>query len=278
MDHFHNVVGGQAGVFNVRHLVAAFIHHGRSILDKSVGLGVVVEFGAGIGVGDGDLDGFAIKGLGEVDGIPDRLLGFAGKPEDEVGMDGEAELVAVARKIAGPLDGSALLHVFQNLRVAGLEAHDQQPAAGFAHGLQRLIICGHAGGATPGQSQRLELFAQLDSADFLNVKGVIVEEELLDIGEVLLRPGQFRGNVVRGPLAPGVPAQRLRPQAEGALCGAAARGVESDKRMQQEGNAIAGNVHIPLVDFGGPGHGVQVFHLRPVGIMDDVAVELVADS
>ena len=36
------------------------------------------------------------SGLGEVDGVTDRFFGLAGEAEDEVGMDDEAEVVAVA--------------------------------------------------------------------------------------------------------------------------------------------------------------------------------------
>ena len=58
-------------------------------------------------------------------------------------------------------------------------------------------------------------------------------------GEVLLRPLHLGGHVVGGALAPGVAAERLRPQAEGALRRAAARGVERDVGMQQEGHVVA---------------------------------------
>jgi hypothetical protein len=75
-----------------------------------------------------------------------------------------------------------------------------------------------------------------------------------------------------------VTAQGLRPEAEGALRRAAARGVERDVGVEQERDVVAGHVHVALVDFGGPGHGVEVFDLRAVGIVHDLAVELVADA
>ena len=48
--------------------------------------------------------------------------------------------------------------------------------------------------------------------------------------------------------------------------------------MQQEGHVVARHVHVALVDLGGPGHRVQVFDLRAVGVVDDLAVLLVADA
>ena len=67
-------------------------------------------------------------------------LGFAGQAEDEVGVDDEAEIVAVLDEVAGALDGGALLDVLEDLRVARFEADDEQAAAGFLHGLQRVAI------------------------------------------------------------------------------------------------------------------------------------------
>jgi hypothetical protein len=51
-------------------------------------------------VGDGNLNGFNVQRLGEVDRVLDRLLGLAGQAEDEVAVDGEAEVVAVLGELA----------------------------------------------------------------------------------------------------------------------------------------------------------------------------------
>ena len=104
-----------------------------------------------------NLDGLAIQRLGKVDGVADRLLGLARQAEDEVAVDGQAQVVAVLGEGARALHGGALLDVLENLRIAGLEAHDQQPAAGLLHRLQRLAVGGHARSAAPGQAQRLQL-------------------------------------------------------------------------------------------------------------------------
>ena len=106
--------------------------------DESVGLGVVVELRARIGVRNGDLDGFHIQRLGKVDGVADRLLRLAGQAENEVAVDRQAQVVAVLGKRPRALNGGALLDVLQNLRIARLKSHNQQPAAGFLHRLQRV--------------------------------------------------------------------------------------------------------------------------------------------
>jgi hypothetical protein len=97
------------------------------------------------------------RGLGEVDGVADRLLGLAGQAEDEVAVDGQAEVVAVLGEVARALHGGALLDVLEDLRIAGLEADDEQAAAGFLHGLQRVVVGGDARGAAPGEAERLQL-------------------------------------------------------------------------------------------------------------------------
>ena len=100
----------------------------------------------------------------------------------------------------------------------------------------------------------------------------------LTSGKFCLAQAHFGSDVIGGALAPGVSAERLRPQAEGALRGAAARGVERDVGMEQEGHVVARHVHVALVNLGGPGHGVEVFHLRAVGVVEDLSVLLVADA
>src|SRR6185437_10491725 len=278
MHLLHDVLGGQARVFDVRHLMAAAVFH-LFVGDEVVALGEVVELGAGVGVRYGDLDGFAVKRLGEVDGVADGLLGFAGEAEDEVGVDNQAEVVAVLDELTRALDGGALLDVLEDLRVAGLEADDEQTAAGFLHGLEGVAVGGRARGAGPGDAERLEFGTELDGAVLLDVEGVIVEEEFLDVREVLLGPLKLGSDVVGGALAPGVTGEGLRPEAEGALRGAAAGGVERDVGVQKERDVVLRDVHVALVDLGGPGHRVEIFDLRAVGVVLDGAGRVfVADA
>ena len=50
-------------------------------------LGVVVQLGAGIGVGDGNLNGFDVEFLGEIDGAANGFFRLTGKAEDEIAVN-----------------------------------------------------------------------------------------------------------------------------------------------------------------------------------------------
>ena len=145
----------------------------------------------------------------------------------------------------------------------------RQPASFMA--LRVSIVGGDARGAGPGEAERLELCAELDGAGLLDVEGVVVEEELLDVGEELLGLLHLGGDVVGGALAPGVAGEGLGPEAEGALRGAAAGGVEGDVGVKEEGHVVLGDVEVAVVDLGGPGHLVELLggDLRAVGIVLD---------
>jgi hypothetical protein len=208
-------------------------------------------------------------------------FGLAGQAEDEVGVDDEAEVVAVLDEVAGALDGGALLDVLEDLRVAGLEADDEQAAAGsfMALSVSRSVVTREVqdqvrpSGFSFSQSSMVRAL--------LDVEGVVVEEEFLDVGEELLGVRHLGGDVVGGALAPGVAGERLRPEAEGALRRAAAGAVERDVRMQQERDVVARDVHVAGVDVGDPGHVglVELLDLRTVGVVDVGAVfAAVADA
>src|SRR6202789_539038 len=280
VDHLHDVLDGEAGVFDVCHLVAAVVGHGL-VGDEAVDLGVVEELGAREGVGDGDLNSLAVELLGEVDGVADGLFGLAGEAEDEVAVDDQAKLVAVAGEVASALDGGTFLDVLEDLRVAGLVADDEETAASFFHGFESVKVGGDARGAGPGEAEGLQLFAELDGAGLLDIEGVIVEEELLDVRKELFGLLHFGSYVISRALAPCMAAEGLGPKAEGALGWAAAGGIKRDVGVQKERHAVFGDVEIAVVDLGGPGHLVKLLggDLRTVGVvLDDTACVLIADA
>ena len=54
-----------------------------------------------------------------------RSPGFTRQAEDEITMDHEAKVVAVFDEVARALDCGALLDIFEDLRISGLETDDQ---------------------------------------------------------------------------------------------------------------------------------------------------------
>jgi hypothetical protein len=94
MHHLHNVVGRKARVLYVCHLVAVAIFH-LLVGDETILLGEVEEFGAGKRMGDGDLDCLAIELLGELNGVADRFLGFAGDSKPTISNLQPASFIAL---------------------------------------------------------------------------------------------------------------------------------------------------------------------------------------
>ena len=126
--------------------------------------------------------------------------------------------------------------------------------------------------------ERLQLRAELDRALLLVVEGVVVEEDLLQAGEVLERVLALSGDIVGGTQSPAVAGMRLRPQAERTHRRASARSVERDERIQQERNVVAPEIEIALVDLRDPRQLVQILDEAAFGIVDDLAVLAVADA
>jgi hypothetical protein len=99
--------------------VSTFVDHLRAFdQDEAVRLGIVVKFCARIGMSDGNLNGFDVQLLREVDGGANAFLGLAGQAKYEVPVHDQAELPAILGELAGALYGGTLLDVLQNLRVA----------------------------------------------------------------------------------------------------------------------------------------------------------------
>ena len=117
-----------------------------------------VELGAGIRMGDRNLNGFVIELLGEVDGLADALVRFTGKADDKVSVNHEAQLTAVFREALGHLDGRALLDVLENLRIARFVADNQQPATRLLHRFERVVVRCYARRAGPVSYTHLDVY------------------------------------------------------------------------------------------------------------------------
>src|SRR5262249_30980784 len=140
LDGFHHFGAGQAGVFEMRKLMPTLIGHLNVGPQESVSFAVVVQFGTGIGVGDGNLDRLAVKFLREFHRGLDSFRGLARQPDDEISMNDNARFLAVLHELSRLLNGGPLLDVLEDLRIAGFEPYDKEPAPGRAHRFQRLEV------------------------------------------------------------------------------------------------------------------------------------------
>ncbi len=115
-------------------------------LQKTLRCHGVVKLRAWHGVGQGNLNGFAIQFLGEFDGFLNGLFRLARQANDEVAMHLDSILAAMLAEVARHLQRRALLDVLQDLRVARFESHDKQPRSRFRHSSDRFLIAVHARG------------------------------------------------------------------------------------------------------------------------------------
>jgi hypothetical protein len=96
-------------------------------LQPALFLRLAIEFGAGIGRGERNLDRFRVDIAGEFDGLLDRFCRLARQAQDKRAVDLDAQFLARCVKFAGDIDAHALLDVDQDLLVAGFRS---RPAAG----------------------------------------------------------------------------------------------------------------------------------------------------
>src|SRR5262249_35199232 len=139
----------------------------------------VMQFGPRHGVRKRNLNRFAVQFLGEVDSVVDGFLRFAGKTDDEVSVNLDADFLAILHELTGHLGSGALFDVLENLGISGLEAHDKESSAAISHGFQLFVFAVATGGAGPLKLERLEFLAQLNGAVATNVESVVVEENFL---------------------------------------------------------------------------------------------------
>ena len=170
------------------------------------------------------------------------------------------------------VEGDALLDVLEDLLVAALVADQEQAQAAVLEQLDRVVVEVGAAVAAPGQAERGELLGDLAGARQVGGEGVVVEEELAHLREELLHVGHFVGDVLRGADAVFVPADGLRPEAEGALGRAAAAGVEAHVGMEQVADEILLDLQVALIDVGHPGQRVHVGDHLALGVVLDLAV------
>src|SRR5262249_32715032 len=126
--------------------------------------------------------------------------------------------------------------------------------------------------------QGLQGFAQRQRAPLPPGKGVIVKEDLPQVREEYLRPPDFSDDIGNAACAPGMAADGLRPQAEGAQCRATARGIKRDVWMQQKRDIILRDIEVTLVDLGSKWQCIEILEEWSWWIMDNLASMLEAHT
>src|SRR5215831_10856015 len=221
------------------HLVAHLIYREILVLFQ-----VRIKLGPWIGMSYRDLNRFAVKLLGKLEGALDGLGRLPWQPDDKIAMHHDAQPLAVLHKRSGLFDGRTFLDILKNLRIARLKAHNQQAAPCIFHGFERLVVCMHARGTRPGLLQGLQCFTQRQRAPLPPGKGVIVKEDLPQVREEYLHPSDFSDDIGNAACAPGMAADGLWPQAEGAQRWATARGIKRDIGMEQKRDIILRDIEV----------------------------------
>ena len=152
-----------------------------------------------------------------------------------------------------------------------LVADQQQPQAVVAQHFERRARHVGLGVARPGDAELAELAGDRLGARAVVGEGVVVEEELLDLREPALGETDLLDHVADAAHPVAMPADGLRPQAEGAFRAAAAPGVERHVGVLQIADEIVLDPQIALVDLGDEGQLVHVLEDRAIGVVDDAA-------
>ena len=121
VDRIHHLVARQARILQVRQLMAARVRQGLAS-QKTFFIREIVEFRSRIGMGQRNLNGFAIELFGVFDCCFDGLPSLARQSDNEVTVNFDARALAVLDKGAAHFYRGALLDIFQNLRIAGFKS------------------------------------------------------------------------------------------------------------------------------------------------------------
>ena len=232
---------------------------------------LLVQERAGIRRGQRHLDRVRIDLGREFDRFLDRFLGLPRQAHDEGAVDFDTEFVAVLGELLRDLDPHALLDVVQDLLIAAFVADQQQPQPVVAQHLQRRARHIRLGVARPRHTQLAQFLGDGFGARQVVRKSVVVEEQLPHLREILLHQPHFLGHMAGRADAVVMPADGLRPEAEGAAGFAAATRVQRHVGVHQVADEIVLDPQVALVDLGHERQLVHVLQDRPILVMDDHA-------
>ena len=233
---------------------------------------LVVERRARIRRRQRHLDRVRVDLLGVLDRLFDGFLRLARQPQDKRAVNLDVQLAAVFAEASCDIRTQALLDVQQDLVVARLVAHQQQPQAVFLHDLEGRIRHVRLRVAGPRHAQLAQTACDLFDTRLEVGEGVVVEHDLLDLGHVVADPLHFLQHVLHRARAVAVAAYRLRPQAERALRTAAAARVDRDVRMLQVTDKVILDLQVTLIDRCDKGQFVHVLEDRTRLVVLDRAI------
>ena len=188
--------------------------------------------------------------------------------------------MAVPGEAAGALDAHALADVLQDLLVPRFVADHEEPEPAILQDLERLAVDVGARVRRPGDAQLAEALRDLTRARRVGGEGVVVEEELLHLGEAALQLRDFVQHVAHAAHPVGVAGGHLRPEAEGAARRTAAPRVERHVGVLAVGAVVLEVVEVALVYLGDEGERVELLggERRRLLVVHHRAVLAVADA
>ncbi len=260
---------GQAGVAEGGILQAVLVENGRLVLagEPAVLVGQFIEFGAGVGSGQGDLDAENVQFFGVGDSLSDGLVGLDRQAQHEGAMDRDAKLLAVPGEFLGALDGDAFLDALEDLGVARLVADHEAAQAAVLEVLEGVVgDIGPAAGR-PGHADLLQALGDLPRPRHVGGEGVVVEEVLLALREELGGVGNLARDVVGAADPVAMAADGLGPEAENALGGTAASGIDRDVGLLKVANGVLFDLQVALIDVHDPRQGVEVLDQCPLRVV-----------
>src|SRR5579875_2751997 len=272
LDRVEDLLVAQMRIMQRRDLNAVLVDQLRmfgiepAILDR-----LLIEEGAGIRRGERDLDGMGIDLGRELYRLLDGFLGFAREAENEGAVDRHADLVAILGEALGHVDQHALLDVVQDLLIARLVPDEQQSQSVVLQDLQRLARHVRLRITRPHHAELAELLCDRFGTRQVVGKGVVVEEKLAHLREVVPGKLDLFDDVRDAAHAIAMAANGLRPEAEGATRLAAAARVDRDVGMLQIADEVVLDLQVALIDLGDERQLIHVLKGRALAIVDDVA-------
>ena len=271
-----NLAAQQVRIRQRAHLGAAVVDECLSreppVVDR-----LTEELGAGIRRGDRYLNRVGVNVAGEADGFLDGLRGLAWQSQDERAVDLDPERLRALRELAGDVQANALLHVVQDLLVAGLVSHEQQAEPVVLHDLQRLVRNVGFGVAGPRHAELAQTPRERLDARQIVGQRVVVEKVLAHQGEVPHGKRDLVGDVPDAARAIPMSPDRLRPQTERAFRPAAPSRIERHVRMQQIANRVVLDDEVALVNVHHERQRVHILEHGTVRRVSDRAVRLEAE-